>query len=522
MDSQPTAEEAALRREIVKMFQIHAFELKKEAVKLCVKLFLEHDKDTRKKWTNKMIELLKKQTLQSSLISEELIRETFRQCKSKGSQDAGKLLNVFDAFSLQPYDFEPELGKMVLRKATPTLAADSSSFSHAARQRFLLVKQRAARCASLKNFKFTTCEILSASTKTLKSVVVLGMLTQQKADCYHIEDLSGSIEVEFKEDTKFHHALFHEHSIAIFEGNFENSVLKVNEVAMVPVESAETTRKELSSNENWFGGEDKIAFRCSERLRSALAKQEDTSIIFLSDVFLDDMKTMRALNKLLMGYKDQPPIAIVLCGNFCSRPRQTDTIDLLDRGFRYLANQLQQMKKEYEKTQFIFVPGPDDPFVDSVLPRPHLPSLLFKHVSPIISATFASNPCRIQFASQEIVVFRNDLIKKMCRHSINSITVESIPSRYARSILSQAHLCPLPQHITPILADFSHCLSLHPLPDLLISADRFETFQEKVVGTETIVSNPGSFARSNYTFHVYYPAQNRIEASQIPNSELID
>lgn len=114
-----TAEESALRREITKTFQIHAFELKKwavslkihlktwnysrEAVNLCVKLFLEHDKQTRKKWTNKMIELLKKQTcrveidwetgnlwfsVQSSLISEELIRETFRQCKSKGAQDA--------------------------------------------------------------------------------------------------------------------------------------------------------------------------------------------------------------------------------------------------------------------------------------------------------------------------------------------------------------------------------------------------------------------------------------------------
>ncbi|CCD67651.2 putative DNA polymerase epsilon subunit 2 [Caenorhabditis elegans] len=517
-----TAEENALRREIVKTFQIHAFELKKEAVKLCVKLFLDHDKETRKKWTNKMIELLKKQTLQSSLISEELIRDTFRQCKSKGTQDAGKLLNVFDAFSLQPYDFDADLRKMVLRKEKTSLAADSSSFSHAARQRFFIVKQRAMRCASLKNFKFTTCEILGSSTKHLQSVVVLGMLTQQKADCYHIEDLSGSVEVEFKEDTKFHHALFHEHSIAIFEGTFENSVLTVNEVAMVPVESAEVTRKELSSNENWFGGDDKIAFRCSDRLRSALAKQEDTSLVFLSDVFLDDKKVMKAVFKLLQGYKDQPPVAIVFCGNFCSRPRQTDTIDLLDRGFRWLANQLTPLRKDYEKTQFIFVPGPDDPFVDTVLPRPHLPSLLFKHISPIISCTFASNPCRIQFASQEIVVFRSDLIKKTCRHSINSITVESIPSRYARSVLSQAHLCPLPQHITPVLPDFSHSLSLHPLPDLLITADRFETFTEKVVGADTIVSNPGSFSRSNYTFHVYYPCQNRVEASQIPVSELDD
>uniref|UniRef100_A0A8R1E7D8 Dpoe2NT domain-containing protein n=2 Tax=Caenorhabditis japonica TaxID=281687 RepID=A0A8R1E7D8_CAEJA len=175
-----TSDESALRREIVKTFQMHAFELKKEAVNLCVKLFLEQDKESRKKWMIKMVELLKKQTLQSSLISEELIRETFRQCKSKGAQEAGNLLNVFDAFDLPTYDYDPDLRKMILRKEKTSVAADSSSFSHAARQRFLLVKQRAMRCASLKHFKFTTCELLASSNKTIQSVVVLGMLVRQK------------------------------------------------------------------------------------------------------------------------------------------------------------------------------------------------------------------------------------------------------------------------------------------------------------------------------------------------------
>ncbi|CAI2350540.1 unnamed protein product [Caenorhabditis sp. 36 PRJEB53466] len=523
-----SVDENALRREIVRSFQIHAFELKKEAVKLCVKLFLDHDQETRKKWMNKMIEMLKKQTLQSSLISEELIKDTFRQCKSKGPTDAGRLLNVFDAFSLPPYDYYPEMKKMILRKEKTSLAAETFSFSHATRQRFLLVQQRAERCASLKNIKFTTCEILGLN-KTIDSVVVLGMLTQPKADCFHVEDLTGSIEVAFKPKneqnpgTKFHEALFHEHSIAIFEGMFENGVLTVNEVAQVPMESAEITRKELSSNENWFGGEDKIAFRCSDRLRTALQKQEETSIIFLSEVFFDDKMVMKALFELLKGYKDQPPVAIILCGNFCSRPRQTDTIDLLDRGFRWLANQLSSLKNEYAKTQFIFVPGPDDPFVDTVLPRPHLPSLLFKHVSPIISCTFASNPCRIQFASLEIVVFRANMIKKMCRHAINEIVDETtIPKRFAKSVLSQAHLCPLPPNIVPVLPDFSHSLALHPLPDLLITADHFDSFIEKFNGIGTIVSNPGSFSSNDYAFQVYYPSQNRVEASQIPESVLVD
>ncbi|CAB3409270.1 unnamed protein product [Caenorhabditis bovis] len=495
---------------------MNAFELKREAVNLCAQLFAGHDKDRRQRWMAKMIEVLKKQSLKSSLVSEEVIRDVFRQCKSKGAQDPGKLLNVFDAFSLKAFDYDQDLKKMVLRERKPTIACDSSSFTSAAKQRFLLVKQRASRCASLKNIKFTTCECLLSSNKTIPSVVILGMLTQQKADCFHIEDLTGSIEVEFKEDTRFHHALFHENSIAIFEGNFEYGVLKVNEVALVPVESAEITRKELSSNENWFGGDEKIAFRCSDRHRAALLQHPDSAIIMVSDVFLDDERVLKGIFALLEGYSQIPPIAFVFCGNFCSQPRQKETMALMDRGFRWLANQLNEFKEAYQKTQFIFVPGPDDPLVDMVLPRPNLPSSLFKHVSAVVNCTFASNPARIQYACREIVVFRGDAIKKMCRHSINKIAADTIPARYAKSVLSQAHLSPLPNHIQPVLPDYSHALALHPLPDLLVVADRFEAFTESVTGSGCIVTNPGSFSRSNFTFQVYYPNQGKVEASQIP------
>ncbi|CAI5449471.1 unnamed protein product [Caenorhabditis angaria] len=509
-------DEKVLRREIIKTFQLNAFELKREAVNLCTELFKDNDKEKRQRWLNKMIAVLKKQSLKSPLISEEIIRDIFRQCKSKGVQDAGKLLNVFDAFSLKPYEYDAELKKMIIRKEKPSLAADSASFANAIRQRFLLVKQRATRCTTLKNLKFTTCECLLSSNKTINGVVILGMLTQQKADCYHIEDLTGSIEVEFHDDTRFHHALFHEHCIAIFEGTFETGVLRVNEVAPVPVECADTTRKELSSNENWFGGEDKIAFRCNERLEASLASHPESAIVILSDVFLDDEKVLKGVYHLLEGYCQIPPVAFVFCGNFCSRTRQKETMALLDRGFRWLANQLNEFKDSYQKTQFIFVPGPDDPLVDMILPRPNLPSMLFKHISSVVNCTFASNPCRIQYASQEIVVFRNDMVKKMCRHSINAITPDSIPSRFARSVLSQAHLCPLPMHISPVIPDWSHALALNPLPDILITADRFESFTENVAGSGCIVTNPGSFSRSNFGFQVYYPQQRKVEASQIP------
>ncbi|CAD6191321.1 unnamed protein product [Caenorhabditis auriculariae] len=509
MEALSEADEKALRREITKTFQMHAFELKREAVNLCVQLFSKNDRAQRSRWMNTMIDVLRKQTLISPLVTEDVLRDILKQCRSKNVDNAGKLLNVFDAFTMDAYDYNVDLRKMVRRAKTKSVAARSESFSHSLRQRFLLVKQRAARCASLKQIKFTSIEVLLSSMKKLQSVVVLGMLTQQKADCYHIEDLTGSVEVEFNADTRFHHALFAEGTIAIYEGSYDGTVLLVNEVALVPVESADVTRKELASNENWFGGEEKLAFRCNDRLRAALIQHAEASIVFVADVFLDEDRVLKAMYSLLEGYSKIPPVCFVFCGNFCSKTRQPETMELLDRGFRWLANQLNEFSDSYRQTHFVFVPGPDDPYVDLVTPRPNLPSSLFEHVSAVVNCTFASNPARIQYASQEIVVFRSNLAEKMCRHTVNMVTPESIPSRLARTLLSQAHLCPLPNHISPTLPEFGHALALHPLPDVLVAADRFESFVENVAGSGAVVANPGSFSRSAFTFQVYYPQQGK-------------
>lgn len=508
--------ERLLRKEVTKSFQMHAFELKRETVSFLVSLFANQEKEKRQRWISKMIEVLKKQNLKSPLISEEQMRNTFKQCRSRGIEDIGKLVNVFDVFSVKPFDYDGELNKMVLRNKPISIGAASSSFTHAQRQRFIFVKQRASRCTSLKAIKFTTIDSLCSAMRKVQSVVILGMLTHKKADCMHIEDLTGCLEIELTEETKFHQALFTEGIVAIFEGCYDGGVLKVNEVALVPVESAESSRKQLGSQENWFGGDEKIAFRCNERLRAATIQHAESSIVIVSDVFLDDPKIMKALYSLLDGYSTSPPVAYILCGNFCSRPKQPDTMQLMDQGFRWLSNQLNEFKDAYQNTQFIFVPGPDDPFVNMVLPRPALPPSFFKHLQPIENCVFASNPARIQYASQEIVVFRENIIEKMCKHTINSITAETIPSSFSKTILSQTHLCPLPMYISPVMPDLNHVMSLFPLPDLVVTADRFESFVETVAGADTIVTNPGSFARSNLTFQVYYPQQRKVEASQIP------
>lgn len=70
---------------------------------------------------------------------------------------------------------------------------------------------------------------------------------------------------------------------------------------------------------------------------------------------------------------------------------------------------------------FVFVPGPADPYDVSnlILPRRPLPPSLTKAVrDKLPKVTFASNPCRITYKSQEIVVFRDDLMSRMLRNTV--------------------------------------------------------------------------------------------------------
>ena len=58
-------------------------------------------------------------------------------------------------------------------------------------------------------------------------------------------------------------------------------------------------------------------------------------------------------------------------------------------------------------TRFVFVPGPADPGAGPCLPRGPLPNVFTKSLREMLpQVTFTSNPCRVRFFTQEIVLFR--------------------------------------------------------------------------------------------------------------------
>ena len=70
-------------------------------------------------------------------------------------------------------------------------------------------------------------------------------------------------------------------------------------------------------------------------------------------------------------------------------------------------------------THFVLVPGPLDVTINSVLPRrPILSSFVSRLKSRVPNVHFATNPCRIKFFEQEIVIFREDLMSRMLRNLV--------------------------------------------------------------------------------------------------------
>lgn len=60
--------------------------------------------------------------------------------------------------------------------------------------------------------------------------------------------------------------------------------------------------------------------------------------------------------------------------------------------------------------------------------RPAIPNCITEEVRTALpTAVFTSNPCRLQYCTQEIVIFREDIVMKMCRNCVRYPADGNIP-----------------------------------------------------------------------------------------------
>ena len=518
----------AFRKRIVTDFKLQGLQLTNEATTFLVEVLdLYKDSEDITRIIDDIIEAVQKQPLKKSLLDKDVIETAVEECNQETDSDPDKALVLINAFETPPFTYNPDQKKFLpVPLSSMKLFASAAQKTKLSRERYNLIYQRTIRhhlfsppvvgvAGSSKDPKFRlhTIEYLLSSSGLPDKIIVLGMLIQLRERKFYLEDLTGKIELDLSA-CLFHSGLFVENSIVLAEGLFKDGVFHLSAIGCPPIESSAITRNYFG-NINFFGGPSPIAAKASVKLQDMLQGNPGAMLVFFSDLFLDDDKVLEKLPLLFSGYSIFPPAAFIFMGNFSSAPYGADRHKRLKDSFKALGDIMLNYPDLLEKSQFFFVPGPLDPGPGDILPRPPIPSYLTSDITSRISnVTFCSNPCRIQFCTREIVVFREDILTKMSRHCVRFPTEGTdMANHFTKTILSQGHLCPLPLHSRPIYWMYDHALRLYPLPDLVMIGDKCNPFS--VTSGDCMVVNTGSFPKNGFEFRVYIPHSNTIEDSQL-------
>lgn len=518
---------SSLRQTIVSNFKLQGLSLKSEATSLLVEVLEPHSSDGElEQIIDMIIEAIQKQPLKSSLIGRDVVEIAVEECNTSSDADTEKALVIIDAYKIPKFSYHVDRKKFLpVPKDSLKLHAEASAKETLFKERYTILQQRTLRhelftppalgqpIQSSSKFQLHTVEYLLSSSGLPDKIIVLGMLSQLKEGKFHLEDPTGSVELDLS-SCSFHMGLFVESSLVLAEGLYEDKVFHVEAIGFPPPETAANTRLYFG-NINFFGGPSSICAKSSVKLQAMLEEHSTAMLVFLSDVHLDDPQVMEKLSVLFSGYSDDPPIAFVFMGNFSATPYGPLRYQKLREMFSALGDLMLQFPVLIEKSQFLFVPGPMDPGPGNILPFPCIPSSLTTGITERIpTAQFCSNPTRIQFCSQEIVVFREDVVNKLCRHCVKFPSdMTDLPNHFTKTILSQAHLCPLPLHTRPVYWQYDHALRLYPLPDLVVMGDKCDPFT--ITSSDCTVTNVGSFVRNGFEFKVYVPAKKLVEDSKI-------
>lgn len=93
---------------------------------------------------------------------------------------------------------------------------------------------------------------------------------------------------------------------------------------------------------------------------------------------------------------------------------------LTKENFDALAELVASYPQITNSTYFVLVPGPLDLTSNATLPRrPILSSFTSQLRAKIPKLHLASNPCRLKFFDQEVVIFREDTMARMLRNTVD-------------------------------------------------------------------------------------------------------
>ncbi|KYB26713.1 DNA polymerase epsilon subunit 2 [Tribolium castaneum] len=459
---------------------------------------------------------LENQCLLGHSIEKEHIDRALEVCLKSGYDRNETIFSVINAFDFPKVSYNLDRKQYYLTENKPRLlsSADSKAQLFADRYATILHRtkrnfiQKATENTNIKLELQTVDYLLTLSNVSLNHTLVLGSLLQVSEGKYYLEDPTGIVQLDLSHAV-YYGGLFAENCFVLVNGHYEDKIIKVSTLILPPGEEYANSRPFFNTI-NYFGGPSPTPLKDSVKLRDHLQRNRGASFMFFSNVWLDHPSIFEKLELLFEGFNPSPPAAFVFMGNFMSESCSSNKMDTLRKLFKQLAELINKYENLATVTNFIFVPGLEDPCTSYVVPRLPIPSCITEDMTKMVKkAVFTSNPCRLQYCNKEITIFRADVLPKLLQASLHKPKKSELSENLTRTIISQGHLSPLPLNALTVHWDFDYTLSLNPLPDLVVIGDKAEPYEGKYKGCQLI--NPGSFCESGFQFKAYNPATDKIE-----------
>lgn len=412
-----------------------------------------------------------------------------------------------------------------------------------------------------------------------QNFLLLGLLRTNARGNWCLEDPSGTVEIDISQTVPTGGSYYVSGCFVLAEGIYFTAGNKFHVATMThpPGERRDSTLNAIG-NLDMLGLHGPLTASMVPRLdkdlkiRLHLLEKElaDHKFVILGgDIFLDQLSCMEALRKILSILDENPPTVIVFQGSFCTTPihaslssKTTSLSTHYKNNFDTLATLLARFENIIENSTLIFVPGVNDPWKSMISlgaayawPQRSIPLSFTQKMNKVCkNIIWASNPTRIAYISQEIVVARDDISQRLRRHSVEFPMVEEskeqelidlqqklerkneadatsihelfksndqLPAKtkesrkLAKTLLDQGHLSPFTTNVRPVVWDLDHTLTMHPIPSTLVLDDTTASpFDVTYNGCKVI--NPGKFISGRRARYMEYtPSSKKVSQEEI-------
>lgn len=407
--------------------------------------------------------------------------------------------------------------------------------------------------------------------------ILFGLLLQNSQGNFVLEDSSDSIELNLEQAEKADNAFLNLGMFVTVEGMYSqfnqgsaNGIFYVSSIAHPPGEKRDVGIDAygeidfLNINQENLQTLSHVS-KINKQFRKRLAKLEtkltfNKIVVVGSNLYLDKLNIMKGLKKFLtkletdlVNEEPESPICLILIGSFVSTPispvhssiSNISNSEAYKNNFNSFVNMLSAFPTIVAKVKIALIPGPNDPWQSAFslggsnlnyYPQSPVPEVFLNRLERLLpkgNLIRAWNPLRINYLSQEIVIFNDDIVNKFKRNEIlldsdikqindmslksndpinivSSNNVDNIPPRLkqerklVRTLLDQGNLQPFSKDLKLINPVYDNCLRIDPLPHIIILNDsNYESFEISYCGCK-VINLKGMNDRFNYV--EYFPA----------------